>query len=50
MKEVGIENPYDKKGSTAHVRDIKNRRYDPKTDKMFYHEGPKRYFFPGGKK
>lgn len=48
FKEVGVENPYDKQGSTAHVRDIKNRRLDTKTNKMFYHEPPKTYFFPKG--
>lgn len=49
FKEVGVENPYDKKGSTAHVRDIKNRRLDTKTNRMFYYEAPKSYFFPKGK-
>lgn len=48
FKEVGVENPYDKKGSTVHVRDIKNRRLDTKTNKMFYYEAPKTYFFPKG--
>lgn len=48
FKEVGVENPYDKKGSTAHVRDIKSRRLDPKTKKMFYYEPPRTYFFPKG--
>lgn len=44
--EYGVENPIDPKGSTAHVRDIKARRIDPKTKTMFYYEGPKTYFFP----
>lgn len=48
VKEMGVENPYDTKGSTAHVRDIKNRRLDPKTKKMFYYQPPKTYFFPKG--
>lgn len=48
FKEVGVENPFDKKGSTAHVRDIKARRLDPKTKKLFYYKPAKVYFFPGG--
>lgn len=48
FKEVGVENPYDKKGSTAHVRDIKSRRLDTKTGKMFYHQAPKTYYFSKG--
>lgn len=43
--EYGVENPIDSKGSTAHVRDIKARRIDPKTKEMFYYQGPKTYFF-----
>lgn len=43
--EYGVENPMDKKGSTAHVRDIKARRIDPKTKTLFYYEHPKTYFF-----
>jgi hypothetical protein len=46
LHEYGQENPMDPKGSTAHVRDIKARRLDPKTKKMFYYETPKTYFFP----
>jgi hypothetical protein len=48
FKEVGVENPYDKQGSTAHVKDIKKRRLDVKTGKMYYHQEPKTYFFPKG--
>lgn len=48
FKEMGVENPVDAKGSTAHVRDIKNRRYDPKTDKTFYYKPRKEYFIPKG--
>jgi len=44
--EFGVENTMDAKGSTAHVRDIKARRIDPKTKQMFYYEKPKTYFFP----
>lgn len=43
--EYGVENPTDPKGSTAHVRDIKARRIDPKTKTLFYYEKPKTYFF-----
>lgn len=43
--EYGVENPMDKNGSTAHVRDIKARRIDPKTKTLFYYEKPKTYFF-----
>lgn len=43
--EYGVENPMDPKGSTAHVRDIKARRLDPKTKKLFYYQPPKTYFF-----
>lgn len=48
FKEMGVENPGDPKGSTAHVRDIKARRLDTKTGKMFYYQAPKTYFFPKG--
>lgn len=44
--EFGSENPMDARGSTAHVRDIKARRIDPKTKTQFYYEKPKTYFFP----
>lgn len=44
--EFGHENPADPHGSTAHVRDIKARRLDPKTKTLFYYEKPKTYFFP----
>ncbi len=43
--EYGVENPIDPKGSTAHVRDIKSRRIDPKTKTVFNYEAPKTYFF-----
>lgn len=43
--EFGQENPIDAKGSTAHVRDIKKRRIDPKTKEFFYYKTPKAYFF-----
>lgn len=43
--EYGRENAMDSHGSTAHVRDIKARRLDPKTKTMFYYETPKKYFF-----
>lgn len=43
--EYGVENPMDSKGSTAHVRDIKARRIDPKTKTQFYYQAPKTYFF-----
>lgn len=46
FKEMGVENPMDPKGSTAHVRDIKLRRIDPKTKEVFNYEPPKTYFFP----
>jgi hypothetical protein len=49
FKEMGVENPVDPKGSTAHVRDIKSRRYDEKTDSMYRYHPPKRYFFPNQK-
>lgn len=48
FKEVGVENPIDPKGSTAHVRDIKQRRIDTKTRETFYYKPPKRYFFKKG--
>ena len=46
--EFGHENPVDAKGSTAHVRDIKDRRWHPKEHRQFYHskELGKTYFFP----
>lgn len=47
FKEMGVENPVDAKGSTAHVRDIKNRRYDAKEDRTFQYKPPKKYFFGG---
>jgi hypothetical protein len=43
--EYGVENPVDPKGSTAHVRDIKKRRIDPKTKTVFNYEPPKTYFY-----
>lgn len=51
FKEMGVENPSDPKGSTAHVRDIKDRRYHPTEKRLFYksQEMPGRtYFFPKG--
>lgn len=48
FKEMGAENPIDPKGSTAHVRDIKQRRVDTKTGETFYYTGKKTYFFPKG--
>lgn len=50
MFERGHENPVDPQGTTAHVRDIKARRLDPKTKQLFYYEKPKTYFLPGGSK
>ena len=44
--ERGVENPMDPKGTTAHVRDIKARRIDPKTKTTFYYQKPKTYFLP----
>lgn len=40
----------DPKGSTAHVREIKDRRYHPKEDRTFHYskELGKTYFFPKG--
>lgn len=46
--EYGHENPIDPKGSTAHVRDIKARRYDFKEKRLVYAESPKTYFFKKG--
>jgi hypothetical protein len=48
--EYGHENSMDPKGSTAHVRDIKDRRYHPKENRTFYYskEMGKTYFFPKG--
>lgn len=48
FKEMGVENPSDPKGSTAHVRDIKARRLDPSTNKMYYEQPRRTYFFPRG--
>ena len=46
--EYGHENSIDSKGSTAHVRDIKDRRWQPQEKRMFYYskELGKSYFFP----
>lgn len=46
--EYGHENPDDPKGSTAHVREIKTRRYDFKEKRTFNYEAPKTYFFNKG--
>lgn len=48
--EYGKENPTDPGGSTAHVRDIKDRRWHPQEKRMFYwsKEKPKSYFFTKG--
>ena len=45
--EYGHVNPIDPKGSTAHVRDIKDRRWHPKEKRLFYYskELGKKYFF-----
>ena len=43
FREMGVENPEDPKGSTAHVRDIKMRRLDTKTKQMYY-ERPRRTY------
>lgn len=48
FKEMGVENPLDPKGSTAHVREIKSRMHDFKTGKVYNYEPPKTYFFPKG--
>jgi hypothetical protein len=50
IKEMGVENPEDPKGSTAHVRDIKDRRWHPTEKRLFYYskEKPKTYFFKKG--
>lgn len=50
FKEMGAANPRDPKGSTAHVRDIEDRRWHPTEKRMFYwsKEKPKTYFFPKG--
>lgn len=48
IREVGVENPLDPKGSTAHIRDIKSRRYHPQEKRMFRYAPPKTYFFPKG--
>ena len=45
MFEYGHENPQDPKGSTAHVREIKTRRIDPKTKTVFNYSPPKSYFY-----
>lgn len=50
FKEMGVENPSDKKGSTAHVRDIKSRRVNPQTGEIFRYQGEKKYFFVGDKR
>ena len=46
--EFGKENPIDPKGSTAHVRDIRDRRWHPQEKRMFYYsrELGKTYFLP----
>lgn len=46
--EKGAENPYDKDGTTAHVRDIKSRRWHPTEKRMFYYKPSASYFFPKG--
>lgn len=47
--EMGHENPSDPKGSTAHVRDIKARRYNPTEKRTFYaSELGRTYFIPKG--
>ena len=46
--EYGHENPSDPGGSTAHVRDIKDRRWHPQEKRTFYYskELGKTYFLP----
>lgn len=46
--EYGQENPYDPEGSTAHVRDIKQRRWHPEEKRLFYYKPPVSYSFPRG--
>lgn len=50
FKEMGTANPFDPKGSTAHVNDIKDRRWHPTEKRQFYwsKEKTKTYFFPKG--
>lgn len=46
--EYGHENPIDPKGSTAHIRDIRDRRWHPTEKRMFYYskELGRTYFLP----
>jgi len=46
--ERGHENPMDPDGTTAHIRDIKARRWDPKENRVFYYAPPRGYSFPKG--
>lgn len=48
--ERGQENPQDPEGTTAHVRDIKDRRWHPTEKRTFYwsKEKPKSYVFLKG--
>jgi len=48
FKEMGTANPSDPGGSTAHVQDIRKRRWHPTEKRLFYYEPPKAYFFPKG--
>jgi len=50
FKEMGHANPHDPKGSTAHISDIRDRRWHPEEKRLFYYskEKPKRYFFMKG--
>jgi len=47
FKETG-ENPFNPQASKVHLNDVRQRRLDPKTNKMFYYQAPKTYFFPKG--
>lgn len=48
LHEYGQENPSDPQGSTAHVREIKSRRWDPVEKRTFNWTGERAYFFPKG--
>lgn len=48
FKEMGVENPADPKGSTAHVKDIKMRMIDPESKKVVNYKEPSKYFFLKG--
>jgi hypothetical protein len=51
FKEMGAANHMDPKGSTAHYKDIEDRRWHPEEKRLFYYskEMPGRtYFLPKG--